>query len=220
MERSILPEKVDTTSFATNPGNVKVDWNTFYQTYPAKFVLGTTFIGLAVLVFAIERITGWYPAWVSLIVVLIGYLDIARVRQRISQWMAHGDTCPGVVIDVEQSLIAVWADMTTDPFECSVPALRIAKVPLKQTTGYPFEVGQRVPTICTYGGIADRHYWTDLEPIPVGTATREPELVMRKMVSIPEEEWDALVTGLELLEPPYEPGLYFLDDLRGSARDE
>ncbi|MEM7558753.1 MAG: DUF3239 domain-containing protein, partial [Planctomycetota bacterium] len=159
---------------------------------------------------AIGQLAGLFPAWIGLIIMGIGYIPIGYTQFIMGQWMAHGDTCPAVVLDPSSLLVAVWADMTTDPSRQSHPAIRILSLPIKKATGCSLQAGSKLPVVCVYEGPMEAEKWENVKPVPVGCATQKQEVVSQKLQSIPVNEWTALEQGLATLPKPYKPGLYFL----------
>lgn len=210
MANSNLPEQSNTDTIATNPGGVEVDWGFYFTTYPKPLVVGLLVMACGVGALAIGEQTGLFPAWIGLIVIGLGYIPIAYTQFIMGQWMAHGDTCPGVILDPDSLLVAIWADMTTDPSEQSHPAIRILNLPIKNATGCTLEAGARLPVVCTYEGPMEADKWDNVKPIPVGCATQKEEVVARKLKSIPDTEWTALDKGLATISKPHNSGLFFL----------
>jgi hypothetical protein len=124
----------------------------------------------------------------------------------------QGDTCPGLVLDADEGLIAVWADMTSDPNKRTVPAIKITKVPLRRAAGSPLKVGQRLTAVSTYSGPDGVPSWKDFTPIPVVCATRDPETIQASLASIPDDQWLALDAGLK--EIPRNTGIHLIASQR------
>jgi hypothetical protein len=88
----------------------------------------------------------------------------------------------------------------------------IKNAPLKKCAGgYP-EPKTRLATILLYGEPDGRRF-TILMPMLVDCGTRSSVAIERNFESIPEEHWRALFHGLRQVPRPFEPGLYWVDEM-------
>lgn len=195
---------------ASNPGAIRFEIGTYLKCYPRVIVVSAAGVLAGLTLLLAASVTDVLPAWVGITVAAVGVLYPAWIRFKMGMWMANGDVCPGVVLDPEAGIIAVWADMSSQP-PTVVPAIKILQVPLKATPAGPCSRGQRITAVCTYGGSLNNDRWDDIYPVPALCATKNQATLRRSLESVPKEQWQNLQDGLKQIPRPFQPGLTFLE---------
>lgn len=202
-----VPRSTSST-YATNPGRVKLDLVTYLTCYPKAMIFGTLVMPLGIAALFIGEQTGLFPPMIGIAMIIAGGVPGVYVNYVMGQWMGEGDTCPALVLDPASGLIAVLAEMSTRPPEL-FPALKVTRVPLARSPAKPFKKHQRITTVCTFRGPIEASEWEDVIPIPVVCATRDSKAIQRSLQTISDEKWTELEAAVGALAAR-QPGLYSL----------
>ena len=204
---------LDYETAATNSGRIEVSWLQYFRCYPTLPLLCAGGLVLAIVIYNIPGFLGIRdknPFMIAAAVIGVAAFLVCKPKMSFVQAaMADGDTCPATIIDADQEWIAVWADMRSTPGGC-VPAIKIMQIPLKRS-GYQPTEDVRLTTVSTYYGEGASGNWDDLRPIPVICATTDKKQIVRSLLSVPANEWEALKAGLQKVPKPYRVGLFFLE---------
>ncbi|NQE37776.1 DUF3239 domain-containing protein [Microcoleus asticus] len=218
---------LDNNTQASNPGGLNVNYLCWIRSFPQEPVCLisslTVTIGCDLLVnWALwsgisallhERIpilpfiliTLFLPINSAFWKVISPILQKARfLAIHIRERCLYGCVNPGIVINSNPTLVAVFTDLRTG--ETPHQAIKVLPQPLKRTKmGIP-PVGMRLATIALYEGNVQKGHWDDFHPIVINCVTDNQTDIDRVLQSIPDWEWLELELGLG--EIPKQPGLY------------
>ncbi len=221
--QGIQPLGILAPTFASNPGNVRLNPLRWWRFQPMGAILGG---GFAAITFAVwlgltlagmkgsipTKDGGETPIWV------FGVASLATVA--LYTWLAarkfhSGDANPGVVVALNPTLIAVPTDLSQG--EGVFPAVKILKINLATAGGEPITIGARVPTVATYAAAPNKEagHWGDFYPFPAEYATGDPNVLRRLLDSFPEAQYDFLNKSLARIDQPYRTGLYAMWEAPG-----
>jgi hypothetical protein len=128
---------------------------------------------------------------------------------RVREFFAHGDANPGVVLQLQPTLVAVATDLTQGVG--SYPAIKVFRTRLRRALGQPLAVGSRLPTVALYQRSLDpaARHWADFDPRPLACATGDQQALERVMDTFSDQECRRLEAAVQTL-PAIRPGLYRL----------
>lgn len=196
---------------ASRPAKVKVELMHFLKCDGKDLIV----LAVALVAGALLLPLSWKPA---LIVAGIGlFVFLVSIFQTPSVF-AEGDTCPAIVVDTERRLIAVLTDLAKAG--SPMPVVKIMKQPLGRVTSGPFKKGTRLAFVAMYSGQPAARSWSNFGGYLVNAGTTSAKVIQRVVQSIPDEDWDALVTALRQLEQPFQPGLYDVAEPRRRSNQD
>jgi len=196
-------------SVASNPGQVSVNHLVFYSCYPFFLIVAVAVVVVGGILLLVGLLSQALPAWIGMVVLILG-LGIVIGRSYINSLiMANGDTCPAIVLYPDENLIAVYADMSTTGLSF-VPAIKIIRVPLSKSPLGPFKAKDRLTVVCTFMGDDDSEAWDDVSPIPTVCATKSEATVERSLGTISDEHWKMVEEDLRDLPNKKRPRLQFI----------
>jgi len=193
---------VDNRTVASNPAATRVNrlrWVRYYPLWP--FVLASLF---AVSLFLTLRVSFWF---LVLLIPILYYNVFYWIR--LKEFFRGGDANPGIVIQLNPTLVAVATDLSQGfrPY----PAVKVIQTRLNSMMGESPKLGTRLPTVALYTRGPDNNcpHWIDFDPRPLECTTDDQETLQRVMASFTDEQW-ALLRWAMLQLPRKEPGLYML----------
>lgn len=204
---------VDSSSAASNPGMVQVNYLHWFLNYPLwPIIWALSLVVFAVLTYMVHRGFG-VPAFLLL---LMNRFYWTRVREQFR----YGCVNPGVVVSLRPLLIAVSTDLSKGVGE--YPVVKIINKRLTSIAGQRPQIGTRVATVALYSQGTDsaKPHWIDFDPRPVDCATTNIAQITRVLHSIPAEEWQQLERWLPQVPKPYTPGLYMIQQEHGDDEQE
>ena len=183
---------VDDSTFASNPGNVKLQPLTWFR-YQYNVVLSLI---LAVIVFGtLSFAFSWWflIGFVISIIINIGYWI------RLQEHFAKGDSNGGIVVATNPTLVAVYTDLTKGFGD--YPVIKIIKCRPN------LSVGERIATVALYT-YSEEPYWDDFHPLPVHNATSNQNQIQRALSSYSDDYWQKLESGISQIPKPYQLGTH------------
>ncbi|NOX52962.1 MAG: DUF3239 domain-containing protein [Planctomycetes bacterium] len=195
---------------ASNPCQMDVQIRQVLRCYPAEALIPSGCFLVGILLLPVQL-------YVGIGLLIAGVASGVRV---IGMWRSlfwEFDLCPGVVLDGEVGLIAVWTDLTTGRDRYDYPAVRVLKTPLHRAVGRVLKRGTRLATVASYTGSPLERRWRNFHPIPLHCGTRDTRAIANARSRIPDEAWEELAYAVRLLPRPFRPGLYLVDDLEDEA---
>lgn len=194
---------MDDSTVATNPGQIDANLFCWFRHRPIWPILWAgTLIGSIVLTFLVH--------WLFGLLVLFFVVANLFYWTRIKEQFRSGCACPGMVVSLNPTLIAVATDLSQGIGQ--FPAIKIVKMSLSNVAGQLVQIGTRVPTVAGYQKSIDASlpHWSDFYPEPVDFVTDDPDEVARVLASFSNDDWRELDDWLKQVPQPYQRGLYFI----------
>lgn len=214
-EQTAFDRKLSGDTQASNPGNVKVDFWFSFQNYPTgtlvMVAIGLVLLGLGAWNFMTPN---GGKSGAGFVAVGIGAFGLcAWGWYMFSRTMIYGCANPGVVVDVDQGLVAVITDL-----DCGIGeehwVIKITKHPLSKMTGGPGQDGMRLGTVAGYAGDPNKGHWDTFEPWVVNCLTRDKKRVKKVLSTFSARDWALLNEGLKEVPTPYKAGQWrVLEDM-------
>ena len=186
---------LDSSTFASNPGRVKVmPFVLMRYIHKPVFLLIAL---LASLVFALD---------VSLIVGGILFLIFLVVNilywRRKKEQFAYGDSNGGIIISEKPKLVAVTTDLSKG-FGGNYPIVKILSYKGKG------KLNERIGTVALYEGSEScTPHWNDFFPIPVEYVNNNEVELNAVLKSYSDESWEVLESRIKYIKQPYKEGLF------------
>lgn len=155
-------------------------------------------------------IFGWF--FYILFGLYLIYQLLALLKER--DMFKSGALCPGIVVDVENSKIAVLTDMSLGMG--SYPIIRIKKVNLPSKYR---KIGKRIPVAGMYQNTEKYTHWNFFKPLPIPSATKNEAIISEKLSAIPTIEWINLRTEIKKLNHIPLEGYYPIEIEKSSWKD-
>ena len=193
---------LDNRTSASNPGRAPVNMLRYAWFYPSwPLVLAISFLFSA---FLVAKVSLWFLI-LLFPVLAFGFLYWIRIKE----FFARGDANPGVVIQLDPTLVAVATDLSHSGG--SYPAIKVFRTRLRWIMGEKVGLGTRLPTVALYTSSLDPKcpHWADFDPRPLECATGNRRVLNRVMHSFLERDWQRLEASVQRL-PVAQPGLYQL----------
>jgi len=133
---------------------------------------------------------------------IVAWFIIRSARQKY----LTGGVCPGVVLSVDDGLVAVFTDLKAGSAAFH-PAMKIVRQPLHRFAAEEAYDGMRVAMVAEFHGSARRDVWKNISPEVIGCVVHNDELVTRAFESISEDQWEAMEVYLAKITEK-SPGLY------------
>lgn len=170
----------------------------YYPKWPLIWIGSLSVTGL---------LSAWSPWFLVLAVPTLGLNLLYWVR--VQEFFSHGNARPGLVLQLNPTLVAVATDLTQG--WGSYPAIKVIRTRLKRSMGRRLRPGSRLPTVALYKRSLDPMcpHWEDFFPRPLECATWNKRMVARIMATFSEIDWQTLEQSVQQL-PSWEPGLYML----------
>jgi len=191
-------------TIASNPAQARISHLRYARHYP-KWPLIWTFalLGCALLVFQLS-------VWFAFLLLPLFACELLH-WMRVDNHFFNGDVNPGVIIQLNPTLIAVATDLRKGIG--NYPAIKIIRTNLRRINNEPPTMGRALPTVALYFSIPNDKspHWASFDPRPLESATADQNTLKRWMETFTVEQIAALYASIALL-PSNEPGLYrFLD---------
>lgn len=212
------PIFADTTTFASRPGKIRVNWFVWVRCFPSLTVPKLAALAFAVIASLAMLLAAPADAWG-----LIAFSAIVIAGQSFILWsqitllsenFEYGCLNPARVVSVNPYLIAVYGDLTSQG-DSVWPAIKILPQPLGKIRGRRMQIGDRLATVSVYSdaGARSKPYWDDFYPTAVNCVTDDETAVRDALWRLNhslEEGWNELERYLALVPQPYRPGLYWM----------
>lgn len=198
-------------TYASNPGNVRVKYLRVLAHSPTAIVLfggGGAALLSSGYVFNNLFLTIAGGVFVGL---LIFGLDGARHQ------FSNGDVNISKVLSLDPPLFATSTNMRNGYGDSKFPAVKIVHGKVPSVRGKRWEVGDYFPAACLYSGSLKKPHWDNFFPEPLSRATDDLAVIEHHNKNL-EYLRDELDARLSLVDSPGEPGIYFIDEERLSAR--
>jgi hypothetical protein len=191
---------LDNSTWASNPARSRVNFLRHAWYYPKWPLIWAALLAGSALSIALGRPS--FPLFV-----ILGFIFLYLIR--IKEFFKHGDANPGIVVQLNPTLVAVLTDLTRG-VGC-YPAIKVFRTRLRKSMGQPLALGTFLPTISLYRAAAERDcpHWEDFDPRPLECATADRKSLDRVMGSFTEEQFRRLESAVQSL-PEVAPGLYKL----------
>lgn len=205
---------LDDTTVASNPGRARVSfwrWAVYHPHWPVA--LGAPLVWLTYLVFTSSL---WW-AIAALPLVGINFL----YWRLVTEHMAHGNVCPGVVVCEHPLRVAVFTDMTKG--SGSFPVLKIIEVPYYVRWDQRPEADDRVVTVALYQEHAEEGclpYWKNFRPIVAAPVVRAKSDLIQLEASLDSEYCDNVLQNALRAVSSREPGLHRVRNEDSDWEDE
>jgi len=156
-------------------------------------------VGCAFLVFEAS-------VWFAILLLPIFVCDLLY-WMHIDAYFANGDANPGVIVQLNPTLVAVDSDLTKGIG--SYLAIKIICTRLQRIDGQRPMPGMHLPTVALYFSIPKikTPHWASFDPRPIECATADRNILNRVTASFTREQIATLETSVQLL-PSLQPGLY------------
>lgn len=185
-------------TFATNPAQLQVSFARWLAVHPVVPTM------LAILILAGVGLL-FVKYQVGIILLLSAGIVFWQNHRETKHKYFAGDVCPAEILSAADGLVAVYTDLTANS-DGPHPVIKIFKQPLHKMAEPPAD-GQRVAAVALYCGEASKAVWNDFDPEIINCVVRDPEEIERVLMSIPEDQWQALGEGLSHI-PEARIGLY------------
>jgi Protein of unknown function (DUF3239) len=194
------PRRFKPRSRASNPSWARVNHLRFARHYPKWPLIWT--LSTVACAFLVFQASVWYAALLLPILAcdLLYWL-------RIDNHFENGDANPGMIVQLNPTLVAVATDLTKGIG--NFPAIKIVPTRLRRIDGQPLRPGMQLPTVAVYFSIANHNSarWLSFDPRPLECATADRNTLNRVMASFTREQKIHLEISVQSL-PSLEPGLY------------
>jgi hypothetical protein len=190
------------TTFASHPGNVRVNFLRYLRYFPWPAVIPVTF---ALAAFAWPLIVNVDQWWVVLAGIAAVVIQLGPIYWRARLQFMHGCLNPAIVLRTKPLLLAVYTDLSTSD-DLSFPVIKVIRHP--RLLSDRFKVGDRCVTVALYAGYEGRAKWDDFEPLLLNVATDDPAVISNSIARLPETDWFLLLEFLPRVPKPPKPGLY------------
>ena len=184
-------------TFASNPGEVKVNKLKYLTSYPVWFWVwhGGLAFGLAMI--PLQMIVG-------IVIALFFAFCVWFYWGRIKTHFDSGCANPAQVVSLDPPLIAAHTDLTKGGYP--TPVIKVVEQPIDKHAGPPLKVGQLIPTVALYEDRFDEGpHWSTFDPKPVGCVTNDENVVERVRASFDQEDLAEMRHGLaQIPNPPIE----------------
>lgn len=194
---------MDDSTVASNPGEIDASLVCWFRHRPIwPIIWAGAIAGSLVLTLLVH----WSFALAVAFFAAANFLYWTRIKEQFRS----GCACPGVVVSLNPTLIAVATDLTQGIGQ--FPAIKIVKMRLSKVAGQLVQIGTRVPTVAGYQRSMDASlpHWSDFYPKPVDFVTDNPAEVARVLATFSNDEWRELDDWLKQVPQPYARGLYFI----------
>jgi len=207
-----------TETFASNPGQIKVDKIRLTLNKPVWPGICIGFIGAIILLAKFLGSFWWFlltiPFWLAL------WLFYFRENNHY----ANGDVNISKVISDNPLTIATSTNMRNSYGDLEYPVVKIVHRKIPKVKGLSWKVGDYLASACLYNGSFEKAFWDDVFPFPLSFATSDAD-VIRHHESALEYLQEELELRLTLIDDVTKPGLYFVDEaklngLRGDKTPE
>jgi hypothetical protein len=152
----------------------------------------------------------------GLIILGIGAFVVWSSAFSVPQIFREGDVCPAVVLDPDRQLIAVLTDLSKSG-RGGKPVIKVLRQPLRRAVKKPMKKGTRLAFVAMYNGSPGSKNWANFGGYLADVGTRSSKAIQRVVASIPEPDWQSLLTAVERLKQPYSSGLYDVEQKRSSG---
>ena len=213
------PKFVNPTTYASLPGQVKVDLLVWMRCFPKQSLPGLACLGLVAalpIVFLVAAPAGaWGIAAFSSVLIAAQGHALWQKATKIKEQFRHGCTNPAWVVYVSPYLIAVYSDLGMREGD-SWPVIKIVRMPLEKVRGRRLRVGDRLPTVSLYYGFYSKPHWDDFDPIAVNCVTDDDRVVRDALWRLErrddEDAWGEMEKCWALVPEPmrHQPGLYWM----------
>jgi len=186
-------------SYASNPAKTKVMMMHFLKCDLKDLII---LVGGIVVGAALILVTWKLAVIIMATAVVMFFMSISSAKTIFSE----GDLCPGIVVDQQRNLIAVFTDLSkTNEPHCVV---KVLKQPLGRLPGRPFKEGKRLAFVAMYNGFPKDPIWKNFGGYLINTGTTSKKAIHRALESISEKEWKRLERAVDRLEDAPEKGLF------------
>lgn len=161
------------------------------------------------------RVGSILPAWLAWLPQFGLFSKHWRAIQRQFMW---GCLNPAVVVDEEQSLIAVYTDLANEG-DRSVPVVKVLKEQLGLIRHERITNGSTLAAVATYRGDFGTGRWEDFFPIVVDCIVDDPTACRQARDRIDGGDWASLENALAQLPHQLSEGLYEVEATEAMSGD-
>lgn len=200
---------LDDSTVASLPGQIKISYRKYLSYYrDSYYFIGAVCLGVLML-------SGYTTPWCLLLFIFL----VPLLRNDYYQWIRtneqfiHGCVNPAKVIDADNGLIAMYADLANQE-DKNYPVIKIVSEPLSRIKSRKLRNGFKIATVSIYERDAnnpDSWRWADFHPLMVDLFSNDSTEIKNTLNRISEEDWEALESGIKQLGANIELGLYPID---------
>ena len=189
---------------ASNPAAVRVSLLRYWYCYPLWL---TVCLAGAI----VSSLVGYFLHYSFFVTAAVFAITLVLIMTSAVSAGRNGNLGSAVVISTNPYLIATYLEMSKTRGE-QWPAIVITRAPLARAIDGPYEVGRKLPVICTYLDMGGLRHWDNVSVWSVATVVNRVEIVRAReqRMETPEEGTHKLNEHWGRIPQPYRPGIYFL----------
>ena len=193
------PKHVVGDTYASNPGQVKVNKLKYASSYPKWFA-----IWHGLLLFTIG-LCFWSLWFIPLVLLFVAACWL--YWKRISIQFLSGCANPALIVSMDPPLIAAYTNLSKGAYDTNV--IKITRQPIKKLSTGVATVGQKIATVALYRDrFQNGEHWSSFDPKPVACVTKDQNAINGVMSSFSSEDWNEIEEAILQVPKPYQPGHY------------